>query len=434
MSLHIPAALRHRRYLYLWSGQLISIAGSQMQWAALHWHIRTLTSEPNPLALGGIGLARILPVILFSFLGGPAADTFNRRRILFLTQSVMALAALALALLTFENLINLWLIYFLTAIQAAAQAFDGPARQALIPNIVPARDLPSAFSMSSIAMNTGAIIGPVLSGVVIATLGQGYTYLFNAASFLAVILALVLMGAIAQDTRNAPGVHLAAALDGFRFIFSKKIILSTMLIDFVATFFASAKTMLPIVARDILHVGEIGYGWLSAAEAIGSVIAGGVLSQVATLRRQGRLFLSAVTTFGLATILFGFAYRIGPTVVVFALPGLSVTLAFLIAFLALALGGASDAVSTIIRNTIRQLNTPDHIRGRMVSVNQIFFQGGPQLGEVEAGIVASLFGVPFAIISGGIGCIVGTFLIAIRWPELRRYNGDEHLAAPAPAT
>lgn len=432
--MHIPPALRHRRYFYLWSGQLVSIAGSQMQWAALHWHIRTLTGEPNPLALGGIGLARILPVIVFSFFGGPAADTFNRRRILFLTQSAMALTALALAALTFAGRVTLGYIYLLTAIQAAAQAFDGPARQSLIPNIVPADDLPNAFSMSSIAMNTGAIIGPVLSGIVIATLGQGYTYLFNAVSFLAVILALLLMGAVAQDTRHAPGIHLSSALEGFRFIFSKKIILSTMLIDFVATFFASAKTMMPIVARDLLHVGEIGYGWLSAAESIGSVIAGGILSQVAALRRQGRLFLSAVAVFGLSAVLFGFAYRIGPTVVVLTLPGLSLTLAFLVAFVALALGGAADAVSTIIRNTIRQLNTPDHIRGRMVSVNQIFFQGGPQLGEVEAGIVASLFGVPFAIISGGIGCIVGTLLIAIKWPELRRYNGDEHLAAPAPAS
>lgn len=430
--MHIPPALRHRRYFYLWSGQLVSIAGSQMQWAALHWHIRALTGEPNPLALGGIGLARILPVIIFSFFGGPAADTFNRRRILFLTQSAMALTALALAALTFTGRVTIWSIYLLTAMQAAAQAFDGPARQALIPNIVPAHDLPNAFSMSSIAMNTGAIIGPVLSGIVIATLGQGYTYLFNAISFLAVILALLLMGAVIQDTRHAPGVHLSAALEGFRFIFSTKIILSTMLIDFVATFFASAKTMMPIVARDLLHVGEIGYGWLSAAESVGSVIAGGILSQVAALRRQGRLFLSAVTVFGLSAVLFGFAYRIGPTVVLFTLPGLSVTLAFLVAFLALALGGAADAVSTIIRNTIRQLNTPDHIRGRMVSVNQIFFQGGPQLGEVEAGIVASLFGVPFAIISGGIGCIAGTLLIAVKWPELRRYNGDEHLAASAP--
>lgn len=431
--MQIPPALRHKRYLYLWLGLLISISGSQMQWAAIHWHIRTLTGEPDPLALGGIGLARILPVIIFSFLGGPVADTFNRRRVLFITQTAMALTALALAALTLTGRITIWWIYGLTAIQAAAQAFDGPARQAMIPSIVPARDLPNAFSMSSIAMNTGSIVGPALAGVVIATLGQEYTYLFNAFSFTAVILALVLMGTVSQDTRNAPGVHLSAALDGFRFIFSKKIILSTMVMDFVATFFASAKTMLPIVAKDILKVNEIGYGWLASAESIGSVTAGVVISQIKAIQKQGRTFLAAVATFGLATVLFGFAHQIGPGVLLFSLPGFPITLAFLVAFLAMALAGAADTVSTIIRNTIRQLNTPDHIRGRMVSVNQIFFQGGPQLGEVESGIVASLFGVPATIISGGIGCLIGAALITLKWPELRNYNGDEHLLEKAAA-
>ena len=414
MKFSIPAALRHKRYLYLWLGLLISIAGSQMQISALFWHIRILTGEPQVLALGGIGLARILPVIIFSFLAGPVADTLNRRLIIFVTQTAMALVALALAFLTFTGHITIWYIYLLTAIQATAVAFDGPARQAMIPNIVPAEDLPSAFSMSSIAMNTGSIIGPALSGIVIVTLGQGYTYFFNAVSFLAVLLALALIGPVSQDNRKS-GIHLTAALDGVRFIFSKPIIFSTMLMDFVATFFASANTMMPIVAKDILKVSEIGYGWLSSAQAIGSVAAGVVVSQVQKLGKQGPIFLIAIVIFGSATVLFG------------------ATSAFAIAMLALILMGAADAVSTIIRNTIRQLNTPDHIRGRMTSVNQIFFQGGPQLGEVESGLVASLFGVPTAIISGGIGCIVGTALIVLKWPQLRTYNGDEHLQANTPA-
>jgi MFS family permease len=189
-------------------------------------------------------------------------------------------------------------------------------------------------------------------------------------------------------------------------------ILSTMVMDFVATFFASAKTLMPIVAKDILRVNEIGYGWLVSAESIGSVIAGLIVSQIPTLRRQGPVFLGAVVVFGLATILFGAAG------------------AFATAMLALMLAGAGDTVSTIIRNTIRQLQTPDHLRGRMTAINQIFFQGGPQLGEVEAGVAASLFGVPFAIISGGIGCILGLVLIVGKWPQLLRYNGDEYLAAP----
>ena len=174
MSFHLPPSLRHRRFRLLWIGLLISIAGSQMQIWALFWHIRTLTDQP--IALGGIGLARILPVLIFSLVGGALADVTNRRKILFITQSVMALSALSLALLTFRGQISLWHIYLLTSIQAVAVAFDTPSRQSLVPNLVPARDLPNAFSMSSLAMQTGSIVGPALSGLVIAYLGQSYTY------------------------------------------------------------------------------------------------------------------------------------------------------------------------------------------------------------------------------------------------------------------
>jgi MFS family permease len=415
MSLHLPPALKHRRFFYLWIGLLVSLAGSQMQISAIFWHIRTLTGKPDPLALGGIGLARILPIIVFSFLSGPVADSFNRRSILFITQSVMTLTALVLATLTFSGHIQLWHIYALTAIQATAGAFDLPARQAMVPNLVPAADLPNAFSMQSIAANTGSVVGPLLGGVVIASLGQGYTYLFNAISFVAVLLALAVIGHVPQDMTRSTGVNLSAVGDGVRFILSRPMILSTMVLDFVATFFASANTLMPIVARDLLKVGELGYGVLSSAQSIGSVLAGLVISQLSFLRRQGSVFMGAVVIFGGATILFGVSH------------------VFVLALLALILMGAADAVSTIIRNTIRQLQTPDHMRGRMTSLNQIFFQGGPQLGEVEAGVVAQLFGVPFCIISGGIGCIIGVLLIALRWPQVRSYNGDEPIAAATPA-
>jgi MFS family permease len=407
LKLHIPPALKNRRYFYLWAGLLVSIAGSQMQITALFWHIRLLTGNPDPLALGGIGLARILPIIFFSLISGPVADAFNRRQILFITQSLLALIALALAVLTFTHHISLWHIYALTALQAAAIAFDLPARQAMVPNLVPAKDLSNAFSMQSIASNTGSVVGPMLAGVVIATLGQGFTYFFNAVSFLAVIVALVLIGPVLQETRRSAGVNLAAMKAGFRFIFSRPMILSTMLLDFVATFFASANTMMPIVARDLLKVGEVGYGFLSSAQSAGSVLAALVISQLHHLRRQGPVFLGSIVIFGLATVWFGLAHL------------------YLLALLALVLMGAADAVSTIIRNTIRQLQTPDTIRGRMTSINQIFFQGGPQLGEVEAGVVAQFFGVPFAIISGGIGCILGVLLIVLKWPQLRFYNNED---------
>ncbi len=412
--MHIPPALKHRRFLLLWLGLLISIAGTQMQIWALFWHIRNLTDQP--IAVSGIGLARILPVIIFSLIGGVLADSTNRRKIIFLTQSIAALLALALGLFTQFGHITLWHIYVITGLNAVAIAFDGPARQALVPNLVPAKDLSNAFSMTSIAFQTGSVVGPALSGIVIAAWGQQAVYYINAVSFLAVIIALAAIGDVPQkiETKTVSG-GLSSIAEGIRFILGKPIILSTMILDFIATFFASANTLMPFVARDILHVGEVQYGLLSAAQAAGAVAMALIVSQVRELRRQGLLFIGSVIVFGLATILFGVSH-------IFAL-----------AWIALALTGAADGLSTIIRNTIRQLQTPDHIRGRMTSVNQIFFQGGPQLGEIEAGAVAQAFGVPFAIISGGIGCMVGLGLVVWKWPFLVSYNGHEPLSASLPA-
>jgi MFS family permease len=413
--LHIPPALHHRRYLLLWLGLLISITGSQMQIWAVFWQIRTITDQP--IALGAVGLARILPVIIFSLIGGAFADVHNRRNILFITQSGMALVALVLGWLSLTGNIDLWHIYLLMALQAVTMAFNGPAMQSLVPNLVPGDDLPNAFSMNSIANQVGSIIGPALSGIIIAAGDLSYVYIINAISFLAVILALFLMGPVDQQkaigSRNGK-VSVSAIAEGVRFILTQPLILSTMIIDFFATFFASANTLMPIIAVDILHVGAVAYGWLSSAQAIGAIVAALVISQMRGVRRQGMVFLVAVVVFGFATVIFGAARS------------------FLLAMFALIIIGAADTVSTIIRNTIRQLTTPDYIRGRMTSINMIFFQGGPQLGEMEAGLVAQLFGAPVAIISGGIGCIIAVILISHRWPQIRNYNGDEPIAAGSP--
>ena len=400
----IPPALKHRNFRLLWLGLIISLAGSQMQFVTIHWHIRELTGVPDPLALGGIGLARILPIIIFSAIGGVIADSYDRRRILFITQTVQALVAFALAYITFTGQAQIWHIYLLTAVQAAANAFDLPARQAMVPNLLPEEDLTNAFSLNSIAFNLGAMAGPVLAGVVIANAGIGYTYFINAISFGAVLVALLLMRDVPQDLSSPSGISLSAVWDGIRFIYNQKLIFATMITDFFATFFATANTMMPIVARDFLHVGEVGYGWLMSGQAIGSVGIGLIFSQFNEIKKQGRLFLGAVGVFGLATIVFGLSRD------------------FTLTMLSLVVMGAADAVSTIIRNTIRQLNTPDAIRGRMTSINQVFFQGGPQLGEVESGVAGALFGIPFAIVSGGIGVLVALGFIINRFPILLEYD------------
>jgi len=410
--MHLPVSLRYRQFRLLWLGLMISVAGSEMQTWALLWHVRTLSKLP--IALGAIGLARVAPILVFSLFGGLLADSKNRRGVLFFTQAAMAAASLALALLTFTNRIRLWEMYLLTALSAVALAFDGPARNAVIANLVPPMHLPNAFSLISMARKTGAICGPALSGLVIATLGQGYTYLLNSVSFAAVILALVLMGDIpqAQSRVTLKVFDFGAIWEGIQFVRGSPMVLATMLLDFFATFFASANALLPIYVVDIYQAGGIAYGWLSAAQAMGATLAAVVISQMKEIHGQGRLLLISVFIFGLATVAFG----------------LSRTVA--VGMIALIAVGASDAVSTILRNTIRQMQTPDILRGRMVGINQMFYLGGPQLGELEAGALAQVAGAPIAVVTGGIATLGVVAWAALRWPALAKYHGSEPTPEP----
>jgi MFS family permease len=401
----------------LWTGLLVSVAGTQMQSAAILWHVNQIS--PHPIALGAVGLARVFPILLFSLLAGVAADTYNRRRLLFLTQGGLALLSALLGLLTWLHLDSLPVIYVIVAALGAISTFDLPARQSLVPNLVPRGDLTNAFSLTSMAFQTGAILGPAVGGLVLANLGIAYAYWINALTYLAVIAALVRMGDVPQRTMRAEGRptgprdFLRNAIDGLRFVRSQPIIFSTMLLDFFATFFSSATALLPIFARQILRVGAIGYGWLVSAPAVGAATAALVVATRRQIPSQGRVLLVAVTGFGFATILFGISH------------------AFWLTFLALALTGVTDGISMIIRNTIRQLRTPDHLRGRMTSVNQIFFMGGPQLGELEAGLVAQVWGAPLSVVSGGIGCLVAVLWVRLRYPQLPAYHGTESVLAAA---
>jgi len=391
-----------------WIGHLISIAGSQMQLWALYWHLRTLSDQP--MVISGIGLARFLPVILLSLVAGVAADRFDRRKMAILTQVALGVVALFLGLTTAWGIVSIWMIFGLVIMQSVAVAFDGPARQALIPSLVPRENLANAYSLTSIASKVGGILGPAICGVVIAFWGLQWAYWMNAISYLAVIIALIAMGDI-QTVIDRKTFELRATFrdirEGIEFIKNSPIIFSIMFLDFFGTFFSSANTLLPFVAKDILHVGPIQYGWLSASQAIGTLMIGLYLSQKTKLLRQGMLISISVAMFGLATILFG------------------VSTTFWLTMLALILIGAFDGLSSIIRNTARQLQTPDAMRGRMMSITQIFFKGGPQLGEVESGLVAQVLGVPFAIISGGVGCVLAAFIVVKKIPQLWNYNGDE---------
>lgn len=422
-------ALRHRDYRRLIASQFLSLIGSQMQVVAINWHVYLLTR--SPLALGLVGLTRVLPIVAFSLWGGVLADRLDRRRLMIVTQLVMAGVALALAGVTWSHRETLFLLYGLNFLSASAVAFDGPARQALIPRLVPPHDLPGALSLNLSVFQTALIGGPALAGLLIAgdagalqsaspgssadTGALALIYFLNAVSFLAVIFALATMKTSGAPERGSPDERPWTALkEGLRFVFKTPLMVWTMSLDFLATFFSGAMSLLPIFADQVLKVGAKGYGVLVSAPAMGALV-GSLLVSIRPLPpKQGRVLLTAVAGYGAATIVFGLSRS------------------FALTLLALAATGFADAISTL-----RQFLTPDRLRGRMTSVNMIFFMGGPQLGELEAGLVASLFastavGVTVSVVSGGVATLLCVGLISALSPTLRRYDFRQHAAAVPP--
>jgi MFS family permease len=304
---------------------------------------------------------------------------------------------------------------------ASISTFDLPARQALVPTLVPREHLPNAISMNAIMFQTASVVGPSLGGIVIAAAGVGWVYVVNTLSFGCVIAALVMMrGVSGTPVREAHDpeheVSWRAAREGLNFVFRSPLIRSTMLLDFFATFFSSASALLPIFAQDVLRVGARGYGWLYAAPAVGAVLMSAVMIPLTSrIKRRGPVLLWAIGGYGLATAVFG------------------VSRWFWLTFFCLAMTGAMDTISMIIRNIVRQLQTPDRLRGRMIGVNMVFFQGGPQLGELEAGFVANWLGPVVSVVSGGVGCLIATAWVAATTPALRHYHADSGEDAKASA-
>lgn len=401
-------ALRYKDFRNLYLGLLVSRIGSEMQVVAVIWQIYALTR--SPLSLGIIGLARFLPVILFSNLAGIASDRFDRKNVMLASQILMMGVSFVLTITTISGHINPLLVYILIAANSVASIFDTPARQSLVPLLVPKAYFINAVSLTTVIWQAAMVIGPAIGGFTIGSYGVAVVYILNLVSFVGVILALLLMKDYKATTTKIVSFTFTSVLEGFQFVFHKPIIYSTMILDFFATFFASATVLLPIFAKEILLVGPQGLGFLYAAPSLGAVVAGTFMTTLGHIKQQGKILLIAVILFGVATVGFGFSQS------------------FYFSLFFLFLTGVGDVISTVIRNTIRQLNTPNHLRGRMISVNMLFFMGGPQLGEMEAGLAAAALGAQPSVILGGIGTIVAAALLAFFVPQLRKYKGDEVVA------
>ena len=405
------SVMKYRDFRLLWTGQLISITGSQMRMVAVDWQVYEIATKQglNPaLALGFIGLLRLIPMILTALFAGVAADRFERRKVIMVTSFVALFASIILAIAGGLETPNLMIVYAMVVVTAIASAFEMPARQALIPALVPAPMLSQAMSAGIISWQLATVLGPSIAGILISVYGVVPLYWIDAASYLAVVAAAVMMRPVIVDS-NRPPVLMKDAFEGLKFVFKHRIMSSTMLLDFFATFFGAATTLMPIFANEILGVGAQGYGLMRAAPSFGAVLAAVLLSS-RRITKQGPVLLISVAIFGVSMAVFGASSW------------------FPLTLIALALSGAADTISMIIRGTLRQLLTPDDLRGRMTAVNMIFVAGGPQLGEFVVGITASVIGAPLAVLIGGILCVGLVTGTAIKVPELRKLDTPETLS------
>ena len=389
-----------RRDLGLYLGaRLLGTVGVQIQSVAVAWQVYTATGDP--LDLGLVGLSQFLPLALLSLYAGGVADRFDRRRILVVCRALYGVGALALAALTTKPELGVAPIYAVLVMLGATRAFAAPAAVALLPGLVSVPRLPRAIALSSTMFQVGTIAGPAIGGLLYAAVGPELAYVVAAA------LELMSAGAILAIVTPLPPrevlVERGAALltSGVRYVWKERVLLGAISLDLFAVLLGGAVALMPVYARDILHVGEAGLGVLRAAPALGAAVMAVTLAFVPIRRRAGLVMFGSVAVFGVATIVFGLSEDLG----------LSLT--------ALAVLGAADMVSVVVRQSLVQIRTPDAWRGRVASVNMIFIGGSNELGELESGLTAAWLGAVRAVVIGGIGTLMVTGLWAVLFPELR---------------
>jgi MFS family permease len=371
--------------------------------AAVAWHVFELTG--SAFYLGLTGIVQFVPALGLMLIGGAVADSHDRRRVINAAQLVLLAAGGALLYATGRGEVGLYVLYAAVAAVAAAGAFEAPARQALLPTLVPRERFPRAVTIASTNQALAFVTGPALGGLVIAQAGVRAAY-----GTYVVLVLLAFVSTLSLGRPPEPSVRRAASvasvLEGLRFVWSKPVILGCMSLDMFAVIFGGATALLPIYAKDILQVGASGYGVLTSTFELGALAMSVVLMVRPPVARAGRTLLIAVAIFGAATIVFGLSR------------------AFPLTLAAYALAGMADQISVVMRATAVQLSTPDELRGRVSAVNMLFIGASNQLGAAESGFVAHLTSPEFAVVSGGVVCLLVVAFIAYKLPELRRYEAS----------
>jgi len=394
--------LRHRDFRLFWTGLLLSSLGSQFTQVAMAWQIYELTD--SPLQIGLLGLVRAVPQMFILLFGGLLADAVNRRKLMMATQGSLFVVSGALALLTSAGEATPFKLYGATVLLALFSSLESPSRQSMVPNLVPPQDLPRAVAIFSTQRQLATIAGPSLAGVVLAFAGPGICYAVDALSWLAMFSALSLLRTPLPERAGWRAISLGSLRTGFRFVWRHGVIFPFLMMDFGANVFGTVRALFPIYARDILAVGPQGLGLLYAAGAAGALLGALGMSVVGSVRRPGRWILTGVAVYGVCLLLF------------------AVSEIFWFSVVLLIGSGVGDTISAVLRATINQLATPDELRGRMASINSLFTNSGPQLGQFQVGALAAAIGAEHAAMTGALMILAIIAFLATRFPHVRDYR------------
>jgi MFS family permease len=395
------APLRESRdFRLLFIGQLISMLGTQLTVVAIPFQVYSMTH--SSLQVGAISLAQLFPFIAGALVAGPLGDSLDRRRIMLWTAGALGLTSVALAVNASVSDPSLVALYVVSSVAAAINGFSNTARMASVPGLVSRSQIPAAAAMMQITFQVGSVVGPALSGLLLG-LGLPFVYGIDAGTYVIAIIATAMMIPIP----GASGPALSpwdSVKEGMRFLRGHQALQGVYIIDINAMVFGMPRALFPAMAGSVFGGGTITLGFLYAAPGVGALIGAVTTGWVARLRRQGWGVIVAVVVWGLAIAVFGLVDTLW------------------IALLMLAIAGWADVISAVLRNTILQTSIPDRFRSRMSSIQMAVVQGGPRLGDMESGAVATATSIEFSVVSGGLACIAGAAIIGLLMPRFRRHT------------
>jgi MFS family permease len=394
--------LRHRDFRLFWTGLILSSVGSQFTQVAMAWQIYELTN--SPLQIGLIGLARAVPQMIILLFGGLLDDAMNRRKLMMITQASLFFVSGSLALITLSGHVTPLKLYGVTVLLALFSSLESPSRQAMVTNLVPAEDLSRALAIFSTQRQIATIAGPSIAGVVLAVAGPALCYAVDACSWLIMFGVLLLIRTPLPERGGWRTITFDSLRVGFRFVWGHAVIFPFLMMDLGANIFGTVRALFPIYARDILAVGPQGLGLLYAASAAGALLGAVGFSLWGPKRQAGRWILLGVAIYGVCLLCFAQSRW------------------FWLSIALLIGSGIGDTISAILRSTINQLSTPDDLRGRMSSINSIFTNSGPQLGQFQLGALATAVGTEFAATASALAILSIVALLAARFPHVREYR------------